>query len=204
VIRSFSNYDYQNTQIRLISNPQLIRQVILALDLEHSPGFLAAPEKTSFLAMLRRALKRKNAAAPAVPATTAPVPPVEKSVSELTQSRVSALEPYVATVAAGLSVQPIERTNLVVVSMTHADPLLSKQIVDALTRTFVDNNTEYETKGAQEAAMTLGRQIGELQTQIKQAEDDRLNYLKTHNLPLEKGEGRNLTPIAQEARLATT
>ena len=193
VLRSYSNYDYQNTQIRLISNPQLIRQVILALDLEHRPGFLPAPEKASFFARLRSAFKRKSAAAPTTPAATAPVTPVEKSVSELTPSRVSALEPYVATVAAGLSVQPIERTNLVVVSMTHADPHLSMQIIDALTRTFVDNNTEYETKGAQEASMTLGRQVADLQTKIKQAEDDRLNYLKTHNLPLEKGQGRNLT-----------
>ena len=193
VLRSFSNYDYQNTQIRLISNPQLIRQVILALDLEHNPGFFGAQEKTTLLARLRGALKRKSAAASNVPATTTPAPPVEKSVSELTQSRVSALEPYVATVAAGLSIQPIERTNLVVVSMTHADPHLAMQIVDTLTRAFVDNNLEYETKGAQEAALTLGRQIAELQTKIKHTEDDRLNYLKTHNLPLEKGEGRNLT-----------
>jgi len=193
VLRSFSNYDYQNTQVRLISNPQLIRQVILALDLEHRPEFLAAAEETSSFAMLRRALKRKSRAAPTVPAATAPAPPLEKSVSELTQSRVSELETYVATVLAGLSVQPIERTNLVVVSMTHADPHLSMQIVDALTKTFIANNTEYETKGTQEAATTLGRQIGELRTKIKQAEDDRLNYLQTHNLPLEKGEGRNLT-----------
>jgi capsular exopolysaccharide synthesis family protein len=192
VLRSYSNYDYQNTQIRLLSNPQLIRQVILALDLEHSPAFQQAPEKTSFLAMLRKAFKRKSAAAPAVPSTTAPVT-LEKSVSELSQARVSQIEPYVAAVLAGLSVQPVQRTNLVVVTMTHADPQLSMQIVDTLTRTFVDNSSEYEMKGAQEAAMTLSRQIAELQTKLKQAEDDRLNYLKTHNLPLEKGEGRNLT-----------
>lgn len=192
VLRSYSNYDYQNTQIRLMSNPQLIRKVILALDLEHSPGFLPAPEKTNFLAMLRKAFKKKSAVTPADPVTPAPVT-VEKSVSELSQARVSQLETYVATVLAGLSVQPIEQTNLVVVSMTHADPQLSMQIVDTLSRTFVDNSTEYETKGAQEAALTIGRQISELQSKIKQAEDDRLNYLKTHNLPLEKGEGRNLT-----------
>ena len=192
VLRSYNDYDYQNTQIRLISNPQLIRQVILALDLEHNPGFLQARERTDFLATLRRPFTKKSAATQSVPTTTVPTV-VEKRVSELTQARVSQLEPYVATVLAGLNVQPIPRTNLVVVSMTHSEAQLSMQIVDTLTRTFVDNSTDYEMKGAQEAAMTLGRQISELQTKIKQAEDDRLNYLKTHNLPLEKGEGRNLT-----------
>jgi hypothetical protein len=39
----------------------------------------------------------------------------------------------------------------------------------------------------------LSRQISEIQVNIKQAEDARLNYLKSHNLPLEKGDGRNLT-----------
>jgi len=192
VLRSYSNYDYQNTQIRLISNPQLIRQVILTLDLEHNPSFLRPPEKTSFLTTLREAFGKDSVKAPGLPRTPVAVT-VEKSVNELSQARVSQLEPYVATVLAGLSVQPIKQTNLVEVSMTHADPQLAMQIVDTLTKSFVEKNTDYETKGAQEAAMILGRQISELQTKIKQAEDDRLNYLKTHNLPLEKGEGRNLT-----------
>ena len=193
VLRSYNNYDFQNTQIRLLSNPHLMRQVILALDLEHRPGFLRAGENTDYFTGLRKAFARNKGAAP--PAAVVPsVPPtVEKNVNELSQERTSQLEPYVRALVAGLNVQPVEGTSLVTVSMTHRDPQLAMEIVDTLTKLFVSNSTNYETRGSQESAQILGRQIAELQTQIKQAEDARLNYLKTHNLPLEKGDGRNLT-----------
>ena len=192
VLRSYNDYDYQNTQIQLLSNPQLMRKVVLALDLEHNPAFLRPRDTTDIFAILRKPFSKKSAAPSNVPVATTP-PLIEKSVSELSQERISQLEPYVAGLLAGLNVQPVQRTNLVTVSMTHTDPHIAMQIVDAVTRLFVSNSVEYETRGTQEAAMTLGRQISELQTKIKQAEDDRLNYLKTHHLPLEKGEGRNLT-----------
>jgi capsular exopolysaccharide synthesis family protein len=82
---------------------------------------------------------------------------------------------------------------LVTVSIADADPQLATQIVDALTKTFVSNTINYQNRGSQQAAETLSRQISEIQVNIKQAEDARLNYLKSHNLPLEKGDGRNIT-----------
>jgi capsular exopolysaccharide synthesis family protein len=77
--------------------------------------------------------------------------------------------------------------------MTHTNPQLAMQIVDSLTQTFVSDSNDFETRGSQQAAETLSRQIAELQTKIKSEEDTRIDYLRTHNLPLEKGEGRNLT-----------
>jgi capsular exopolysaccharide synthesis family protein len=103
------------------------------------------------------------------------------------------LEPYVAAIAGALKVQPVERTNLVTVSIVDADAQLATQIVDTLTKTFVSNTTSYQNRGSQQAAETLSRQISEIQVNIKQAEDARLNYLKLHHLPLEKGDGRNIT-----------
>jgi capsular exopolysaccharide synthesis family protein len=193
VMRSYNNYDYQNTQIRLLSNPHLMRQVVLHLDLEHKPGFLRNRDDGSILANIRRIFSGKRGAPPAAaPSPTATVS-VETDVNKLSQARISQLEPYVSAVASGLKVAPMKDTNLVAVSMTHTDPQIAMEVVDALTKIFVANSASYETRGAHEAAETLGRQISELQTKIKQAEDARLEYLKSHNLPLEKGEGRNLT-----------
>jgi capsular exopolysaccharide synthesis family protein len=67
------------------------------------------------------------------------------------------------------------------------------QIVDALTKTFIADRNDFETRGSQEAANTLARQIAEMQTKLKHEQDIRLAYLKSHNLPLEKGDGRDLT-----------
>lgn len=192
VVRSYNNYDYQNTQIRLLSNPHLIRQVVLKLDLEHRPGFLNSFEKTSFLANVRRTFSQKSDVAPTADSGQANSN-AEVNVNDLTQERIRQLEPYVGAIASGLRVMPVEGTSLVNVSMTHSDPQIAMEIVDVLTRTFVTNSTEYENRGAREAAETLARQVAELQTKIKEAEEARLNYLKSHDLPLEKGDGRNLT-----------
>ncbi len=188
VIRKYHDYDYENTQTQLLKNPQLIRKVVLQLDLPSRPEFLKSGAEgllTRFRALLgRRSATLLDANLPA--AATA-------DVRELTPEKITALEPYVAGVLSRLKVQPVEQTTLVSVTMTHTDPLLAMQIVDTLTKTFVTDTGAYETRGSQLAAETLARQIAELQMKVKQEEDERLNYLRSHNLPLEKGEGRNLT-----------
>lgn len=193
VIRSYSynDYDYQNTQIRLLSNPHLMRQVVLTLDLEHNPGFLSNLDDGNIFTNIRRIFSPKRAAAPAT--TAARDAATETNVNELSQARIQQLEPYVAAIAASVKVQPVVGTSLVNITMTHRDPQIAMQVVDVLTKTFISKSTDYEKRGTQEAAETLSRQISELQTKIKEAEDARLAYLKSHDLPLEKAEGRNLT-----------
>jgi len=193
VLRAYNNYDYQNTQVRLLSNPQLVRQVILALDLEHNPAFVRSLEPADALSLLRKALRRRPAPAPPSTVERSTTAPAETNVNELSANRVRQLEPYVGKLIAGLTVQPQERTNLVTVSMTHTDPELASEIVDTLTKTFVSNSDNYESRGSQQASETLALQIADLQTKIKKAEDARLDYLKSHHLPFEKGDGRNLT-----------
>jgi capsular exopolysaccharide synthesis family protein len=191
IIRSYDNYDYENTQIRLLSNPQLIRKVVLKLDLEHTPSFFQSEEKHGLVSYVRTLFSRPKRIEPSAPPTPQPLP--EANAQSLTPARISEIEPYVSAVQSGLKIQPVEQTSLVNVSMTHTNPQLAMQIVDSLTQTFVSDSNDFETRGSQQAAETLSRQIAELQTKIKSEEDTRIDYLRTHNLPLEKGEGRNLT-----------
>jgi len=188
-IQRENNYDYQNTQIRLLSNPELVRKVVAQLNLDRNPAILNSPDDDNWLARFR-AIFRKPASSAAEKSTA---PRTSPNVNERTQARMNELEPYVAVVLSGLKVQPVAGTSLVTVSMTHTDPRLATAIVDALTKTFVVDSNDYEKRDSQAAAETLSRQIAELQSKIKQEEDDRLTYLRNHNLPLEKGEGRDLT-----------
>src|SRR5215813_7892856 len=149
VLRSYNDYDDQNTQIHLLSNPHLLRQVVLQLDLEHRSGFLNNRNDTSIVSSIKRIFSRKRGTAGAT--DVAPARSVESNVNELSQERMHELEPYVATIAAALKVQPVERTNLVTVSIMDADPQLATQIVDTLTKTFVTNTTSYQNRGSQQA-----------------------------------------------------
>ena len=192
ILRSYDNYDYQNTQIGLLSNPQLMRQVVLKLDLDHNASFVGEPERADLFSRIRKALALKKG----VSQQSASLPTVvegENNANELSQARIAQLEPYVSALLANLRVEPRERTSLVTVSIRHTNPEIARQVVDALTKIFIVNNNDYETKGSQAAAETLGRQVADLQSKITQLEDERLSYLKSHNLPLEKGDGRNLT-----------
>jgi len=192
VLRAYNSSDYQNTQVQLLSNPQLVRQVVLKLDLEHNPAFLGATEEPSLLASLKSVFAHPRPAAPSI-SVDSPAQPTAANVNELSTARITQLEPYVSRILSALRVQPRDHTNLVTVSMTNSDPQLATQIVDTLSKIFVANTDNYETRGSQEAAETLSGQIANLQTKIKQAEDERLDYLKRHHLPLEKGDGRDIT-----------
>ena len=56
VVVNSGQYDptYWNTQLRLLQNPQLARQVVLALDLQNDPRFLGGQARSSVAASIRR------------------------------------------------------------------------------------------------------------------------------------------------------
>lgn len=191
ILHSYDSEDYTNTQIKLLSNPQLMRHVVLKLGLDHNPAVLE-PESTDVFSRIRGIFSHTKPL-PAPPANEAAVVDGENNAADLSPARIAQLEPYASRLLANLKVEPQDRTNLVTVSITHPHPEIAAQVVDTLTKIFIANSTDYETKGSQSAAETLGRQIADLQSKIKQQENERLNYLKSHNLPLEKGDGRNLT-----------
>ncbi len=192
LLRSYGSYDDQNTQVQLLSNPDLVRRVVFRLRLDRNPAFFGAEAKQNPFSYLRPGVMRRQ---PGTSPNTSQNASLSDAAgaSELSQQQISELEPYVASVLAGLKVQPVARTNLVTVTMTHSDPQIAMLIVDALTKTFITDRNDFETRGSQEAATTLGRQIAEMQMKLRQGQDNRLAYLKSHNLPFEKGEGRDLT-----------
>jgi capsular exopolysaccharide synthesis family protein len=190
IFPTFNNENYQNTQIKLLSNPQLMRRVVLRLDLEHNQAFLKGYERLDLVSRVRSLFAHRQ---------TASQPPrnidpgVENDVGQLSPARISELEPYVAMLAGSLKIEPQEKTSLVRVSFTHSDPTVAMQVVDALTKTFITTSSDYESRGSEAAAKTLAQQIAEIQGKIREEESERLNFLKSHNLPLEKGQGRNIT-----------
>jgi succinoglycan biosynthesis transport protein ExoP len=63
---------YWNTQLKLLVNPTLLRQVILTLDLQNNPSFWGSRNGSGILAALRRIFSRNNAPDAAAPAPSSP------------------------------------------------------------------------------------------------------------------------------------
>ncbi|MFZ0750270.1 MAG: polysaccharide biosynthesis tyrosine autokinase, partial [Pyrinomonadaceae bacterium] len=82
------------------------------------------------------------------------------------------------------NIEPVEKTNLVVISFLHTNPELAKRIADTLAEVFVQNNVERQELGMSKAELALAREIATYQEKVKTARDLRFNFAKANNLPL--------------------
>lgn len=201
VINAQSDPNFWGTQLKLLENPALARQVVLTLDLQHNPAFFGGQTQGGFFNSLRRVFSKQKAA-PRLPATSPGLTVVgENEVvgGALTPEQLAELEPYEDAITAGEVVEPVPGTNLVKIKFIHSDPELAQKIANTLAEVFVNNNLQRATEGSTKAEDTLAKEIANLQTKIKHDQEAQFNYAKNHNLPLTTDPSGNL----EAARLAT-
>lgn len=198
---------YWQTQLRLLENPALARQVIKTLDLQNDARFFAGQTQTDILSSLRRIFSREKTPAQAPPAAPVGELPVvrEDDVKgqQLTPEELAKLEPYEELLGANLTVDPVVGTNLVTLRYKHTDADLAQKIVNTVADVFVYNNIQRETMGSEKSADVLARKIADLQLQVKQEEAEVLNYAIKNNLPQTAGptadlEGTKLATLSSQ------
>jgi polysaccharide biosynthesis transport protein len=201
IVIATQNESFWNTQLRLLQNPALARQVVLTLDLQHNSAFFGGQAQGGVFASLRRIFssKPKTNDSPAVSTGLTVVGEDEVTNGSLTPEQLAELEPYEDAVIAGEVVEPIRETNLVKMKFVHSNPELAQKIANTLAEVFVNNNLERSTAGSNKAEDLLAKQIATVQTKIKQQQQDQFNYAKNHNLPITANPAENL----EAARLAT-
>ncbi|MDX6696403.1 MAG: polysaccharide biosynthesis transport protein [Blastocatellia bacterium] len=187
---------YWQTQLRLLENPALARQVIKTLDLQNDARFFAGQSQTDLMSSLRRLFSREK-----TPAQTAPVAPVDElpvvkeedvKGQQLTPEELARLEPYEETLGANLAVDPVVGTNLVTLRYKHTDPELAQKIVNTVADVFVYNNIQRETMGSEKSADVLASKIADLQLKVKAGDSEVLNYAIKNNLPQTSSPSSNL------------
>lgn len=193
--------NFWGTQLTLLKNPALARQVVLSLNLEHDPKFMGGQAQSGVFASLKRIFSREK------PVTTTPQP---SSGTELvgedklrarnfTPEELAALEPYEDAIAAGEVTDWIDKTNLVTIRYRHTDPELAQKVANTLADIFIANNIERATSGTSQAEITLGNSIAKTQEKIKKKSEERFDFARKHNLPIDNTPGSNLEAM----RLAT-
>src|SRR5713226_8230759 len=74
VINAPADPNFWGTQLRLLQNPSLARQVVLTLDLQHNPKFLSGQAQSSVFDSLKRIFSRdKPSSSSASPSVVEPV-----------------------------------------------------------------------------------------------------------------------------------
>jgi polysaccharide biosynthesis transport protein len=185
--------NFWGTQLRLLRNPSLARQVVLSLDLQHNPKFLAGQAQSSIFASMKRIFSRdKPDSGSSTPATIEALGEEEMNSRQFTPEELAQLEPYEDAIAGGETIEAIEKTNLVNISFTHTDPELAQKIANTIADVFVKNNMDAITAGTSSAETQLSAQIAKYQEKIKGEERARFDFAKAHNLPIDNTPGSNL------------
>jgi len=182
---------YFNTQLQILTGPGLLRKVVKNLDLEHNPSFAIAPESanTSAWSRIRSLLGFKSQTNPKSGAQDAL--PVTSTSSSVAQDLAEAerLSDYVDNLRGPLKVEPVKETRLTVretrlidISYRHTDSRLAAKIVNAIAQIFVDQNLEKKTETSGNTGNYLQKRIAELQSTIRNKEEELINYAKSHEI----------------------
>ena len=195
VINAPNDPNFWGTQLKLLQNPALARQVVLTLDLQNNPAFFGGQTQGGIFSSLRRIFSPQNKRATPSPANPGDIAVVgESAVSDtsLSPEQLAKLEPYEDTIIANETIEPEQGTNLVKIKYEHSDPELAQKIANTLAEVFLNNNLERATAGSTRAEDLLAREIATLQSTIKRDQEAQFNYAKNHNLPLTTDPSGNL------------
>jgi capsular exopolysaccharide synthesis family protein len=196
VINSQPDPNFWGTQLKLLQNPELARQVVLTLGLQSNPAFLGGGAGSGVFDSLKRIFAgEKPVQSKSSAKVVEPVSMEELKDRQFTPEELAQLEPYEDVIAANLSVEPTINTNLVTIHYLHTDPELAKKVADTLADVFINNNIYRITSNRSDAEMKLVKTIAETQSKIQQEEKDRFAFAKAHNLPLDAKPGSDLEAI---------
>jgi capsular exopolysaccharide synthesis family protein len=187
LVASQPDPNFWGTQLRLLRNPSLARQVVLTLDLPHNPKFINGQAQSSVFNSIKRIFSgdKPSPSGQSTANVIEPITEAEMNARQFTPEELAALEPYEDAIAGGLSVDAIEKTNLVNIRFTHTDPEMAQKIANTLADVFVKNNMEAITAGSSTAEMQLSQQIAKYQEKIRGEERGRFEFAKAHNLPID-------------------
>lgn len=200
VINAQSDPHFWGTQLKLLENPALARQVVLTLDLQNNPAFFGGQSQGGIFSSLRKIFSGQRTAQVSRESTGLTVVGEDEAANEaLTPEKLAQLEPYEDAILAGETIEPILGTNLVKIKYAHSDPELAQKVANTLAEVFVNNNLARATAGSTKAEDILAREIANLQSKIKRDQEAQFNYAKNKNLPLTTDPKTNL----EVTRLAT-
>jgi succinoglycan biosynthesis transport protein ExoP len=195
VINAAPDPSFWNTQLKLLENPSLARQVILTLNLQKDPAFVGGQAQSSIFASLKRIFSPEKPVTTSTSAGTTDTQPIseeELKERQFTPAQLAALEPYEDAITGNLTVEPVMATSLVTIKYRHTNPALAQRIANTLADVFANNNMERLESTTSKAGLSLSQEIAKYQDKIKKEQDARFAFARDHDLPLGPESGPNV------------
>ncbi len=186
---TYMDPEYFNTQVQIFSSPTLLRRVAKTLDLEHNQTFLQSRvENRSTWQNLWRmfgfgsATTAPTSPQPATLAQTRGPMSTNASLSTDNPEDIERMNPYVESLQGMLDVAQVKKTRLIDIRVSHTDPVVAAKVVNATADAFALWNLEVKTKTNSIAGTYLQKRIAELQSQIRNGEEQLVNYAKSNEI----------------------
>lgn len=190
-----NDQQYYNTQLKLLQNPDLMRDVVVRLGLHRDPNLLNSQNRgilTSLRSMFSSGKNAENQES-SLPILTETAPDAANSeLAVLTPQEKETAESYAGTLLGGLTVEPLEGTNIVNLSVRSTNPELAAKVTNMVAKIFIEQDMVRETQGAKKDYEDLSKSIEELKSQVTVQEQERINYMRDYAIPLREGKGNDL------------
>jgi len=205
VINLGNDTNYYNTQLQLLQNPDLLRNVVIRLGLHRDPNLFGKRNK-GFLSTISSMASGENEA----PIKESSLPVITASENEsaqtdqilLTPEEKARVDSYAGTLLGGLRINQVEKTNIVKIFVQSTSPDLSARVADKTAEIFIEQDIERSTQGAKKSLEDLNKSIIDLKANINVQDQERIAYLKNNNLPLQDKGGelrsQRLTTVSSQ------
>ncbi len=185
--------NYYATQLLLLRNSELMRDVVIRLNLHREPNLLGGQNK-GFVSTFRSMFSSGKDAS--IKESSLPVlteADGETTVTEkipLTPEEKERADFYAAVLVSNLTVEQVERTNLVNISVQSTIPDLAAKVADKVAEVFIEQDINRETQGAKKNLDDLGKSIDELKGTIASQSQQLIVEQNNYNLPLTGTQGQ--------------
>ena len=190
-----NDVNYTNTQLRLLQNSDLMREVVVRLGMHRDPNLFANQNKgvMTTLKSLFSSEKAKTEEKSSLPVLTespdSSSPTTTENKIPLTLEESERANTYAGIFLSGLRVEPVERTNLVNISVQNTNPELAAKVADKTAEMFIEKNIELATFGAKKQYDELSKSIEDLRATIATQEMNYINEMQKSNIPLRDSKG---------------
>jgi len=194
VINTAPDPSFWNTQLKLLENPSLERQVIVTLNLQKDPAFLGGQAQSGIFDSLKRIFSHERPATPVKIEGSDAQPVGEEQIKDrqFTPDELAALEPYEDSIIGNLTVEPVLGTSLVNIRYRHTNPALAQKVANTTADVFITNNLERQESVGSKAEVLLMQEIAKYQDKIKKENDARFAFASDKDLPLGTDNGNNI------------
>lgn len=187
--------NYYNTQLRLLQNPDLMRDVVISLNLHRDPNLFSGQNR-GFLTTIRSMFSSDKSAEN----RESTLPTLTENNDYGDDTRIAALTPeekeradrYANILLGGMRVDQIEGTNIINITLQSTNPVLAAKAANMVGEVFIKDDIRRETEGGKKTLEDLGKSIDDLKANINLQEQERINYMSRTGLPLQQGKGADL------------